>query len=97
MVKRNKVGLAEMARSFIYTGMAKTKVQEADLVKNPYSDKKTVSNIDTEWQRPEDVKRDVVTFLFNFYQDNMGEDFATDDMIKAIENGIKEFRKATRL
>ena len=61
------------------------------------SDLKMTSDIAQTWQDPNAISQDIRAFLVQEYQRNMGEDYHVEDIVKAIEQGVQEFRKITNV
>jgi hypothetical protein len=57
-----------------------------------------ISDISETWNDPIEVQDDVRNFLMNMYSQTDGaDDFKIEDMIEAIESGIRDFRKISKM
>lgn len=60
-------------------------------------DTDTISDIMRTWRDPKAISQDIQQFLLATYEENPGEEYRVTDLIDAIEEGIKEFRKIANL
>lgn len=75
------------------TGTQESSIREADVTDR---DTDMVSDIRDTWNDPIEISQDVREFLMSMYE-NQVQDYELDDVIDAIERGIKEFREITNV
>ena len=82
---------------FKMSGVAKNAIK-SKRVKEDFdvSDVELTSDIGTTWNDPIEISQDIREFLVSKFRSGV-EDFELEDIIDAIENGIRDFRKISNI